>query len=193
VQGDKLTLKGSYWESDVQNLIDLGVVGVFANGPADNGCYTGGDCYSQYINTPNAELDGIEIALDYDTTRWFFGLGYSSIDGKDQDTGEFVGILQPDKLIVNAGIKVPEWWARFGTRLTFADEFDKVNNPEAIRDAYSLIDLYAVFEPTEGPLKGLRLDVGVDNVTDEDYQVSAVGAPEPGINYKAAVGWTYKW
>ena len=48
-------------------------------------------------------------------------------------------------------------------------------------------------EPAEGPFKGFRLDLGVDNVTDEDYEVVAAGVSEEGINYKAALSWTHKW
>ena len=106
-------------------------------------------------------------------------------------------MLYPDKLDLDLGVKVPEWWARFGTRLTFADEFDKVNPDEdgnlPIRDSYTLVDLYAVFEPLDGPLEGLRVDLGVDNLTDEDYEVVFAGVSEPGVNYKASISWTEKW
>jgi hypothetical protein len=60
-------------------------------------------------------------------------------------------------------------------------------------DGYTTLDLYASFEPLDGRLKGLRVDIGIDNVTDEAY---ARGAPtnfQPGRDYKAAVGWTTKW
>jgi hemoglobin/transferrin/lactoferrin receptor protein len=105
--------------------------------------------------------------------------------------------LQPDKVVVDAGVKDPEIWSRFGMRLKFADEFTNLNPPqssrelpEGPRDAYTLIDVYAVIEPDQGSQKGFRLDLGVDNITDEDYEVIAAGVSEEGINYKAAPSWT---
>ncbi len=94
---------------------------------------------------------------------------------------------------MNAGVKVPEIWSRFGSRVTFAGEFTKVNTPAEVRDGYTTVDVYAVIEPGEGMFKGFRLDLGIDNIFDEDYEIVAAGVSEPGINYKAAVSWTHKW
>jgi hemoglobin/transferrin/lactoferrin receptor protein len=193
--GDRLTLKGSYWKTDADNFIDLDVVTAgcgFGPTPLDQST-----CYTQNVNK-NAELDGVEIEMKYDSARWFANAGYTHIDGIDTDTGLYLGTLQPDKITLDAGVKVPEIWARFGTRFTFADEFTKVNPDETtgtlpIRDAYNLVDIYAVFEPLDGPFKNFRLDLGVDNITDEDYELVTAGVFEEGINYKAAISWTQKW
>ncbi len=69
----------------------------------------------------------------------------------------------------------------------------KVNDPGEVRDAYTLIDVYAVIEPGEGTFKGFRLDLGIDNIMDTDYEVIAAGVVEEGINFKAALSWTQKW
>jgi hemoglobin/transferrin/lactoferrin receptor protein len=192
--GDKFTVKGSYWQTDAKNFIDLNVVTsgcAFAPGSTFNQA----TCISQFENTPNAELDGVEIEANYDAARWYAGLAYTHIDGRDTDTGLFLGTLQPDKIVLNAGVKVPEWWSRFGARFTFADEFTKFNpgSETGPRAAYNLIDLYAVIEPTDGPFKGFRLDLGIDNVTDEAYELIAKDAFEEGRNYKAAITYTHKW
>lgn len=186
-QGDRFTVKGSYWKTKADDFIDLDVI-------VTNGCIFpgGGDCYSQF-NNKNAKLDGVEIELKYDTPGWYTGAGFTHIDGIDTDTGAYLGILQPDKLVIDTGVKLPEIWTRVGTRVTFADKMTKVNDPAEIRDAYKLIDVYAVIEPTEGPLKGFRLDLGIDNIMDTDYEVIAAGAFEEGINFKAALSWTHKW
>jgi hemoglobin/transferrin/lactoferrin receptor protein len=191
--GDALKVKGSYWRSDVDNFIFAEV--------EDFNCFAvfnSQECTTQNVNVPRAELDGVEIELSYDSQRFYGSAAYSTIDGENTQTGEFLETaLYPDKLDLDLGVKVPEWWARFGTRLTFADEFDKVNPDEEgerpTRDAYTLVDLYAVFEPLEGPLEGLRVDLGVDNLTDEDYEVIFAGVSEPGVNYKASIAWTEKW
>jgi hemoglobin/transferrin/lactoferrin receptor protein len=200
--GDNLKIKGSYWHTDAENFIDLNVV---ASGciPVP-GFFDQDTCYSEFVNIEQAELDGVEIEAKYDAARWYGSLGYTHIEGIDKLSGEYLGTLQPDKIVIGAGIKVPEIWAHFGTRVTFADTMDKVNpvdhdsNPGTpdilpIRDAYNLIDIYATFEPEDGPWKGVRLDLGVDNLTDEAYEVIDAGVFEEGINYKAAISWTQKW
>jgi hemoglobin/transferrin/lactoferrin receptor protein len=191
--GDRFSIKGSYWRSKVNNFIDLDVNGV--SPPTDMGCFippfTG--CFTQYVNVPKAELDGIEIAARYDIGQLYGIATFATIDGKDVTTGDYLGVLEPTKFYLDFGVRLPEVWSRIGTRLTFAGDMRKVNAGELPRDGYNTVDLYAVFEPGEGPLKGFRLDLGVDNIFDEDYEVIAAGVSEPGINFKAAVGWTQKW
>jgi hemoglobin/transferrin/lactoferrin receptor protein len=186
--GDRFSVKASYWKSKVENFIDTEVIvsGCFDFRPAT-------PCYSEFYNVENAELEGFELEARYDIGRFYGIAAYSTIDGRDLDEGDYLGILQPDKFYLDLGVKFPEYWTRVGTRLTWADEFTKVNGDEAPRDAYNTVALYASIEPGEGSLKGFRLDLGIDNIFDEDYEVIAAGASEPGINFKAALGWTHKW
>ena len=198
--GDRLTIKGSYWRTDADNFID-GVVDqsgcVFSPPvPPDFRVFNQDTCISTFINR-DAELDGVEIEVKYDSARFYGGFTYETIDGTDKDTGEFLGSLYPDRYIFDAGIKIPEYWAKLGARLTYADEFDKVNPDDngnlPIIDSYTTLDLYASFQPAEGMFEGLRIDLGVDNVTDEAYSRGFVNNLQPGRNYKAAISWTQKW
>lgn len=181
---DSFKLKGSYWESDAKNLIDL-QVNVFP------GCfippYTG--CTSQYVNITNASLKGVELEAKYDSRLFYAKATYSQIDGTNTDTGEYVGVLTPDTFYIDAGFKLPSYDMRIGARATFADSFTKVNVASEERDAYNTYDLYAVWQPLGGQYKGLRVDLGIDNILDEDYEVVAAGVSEPGRNYKAAVSY----
>ena len=93
----------------------------------------------------------------------------------------------PNRFYTDLGVKVPDFDARVGTRLTVAGDFTEVDSAEEERDGYTTVDLYATWEPLDGPLSGLRLDVGVDNLTDEDYSVVAAGVSEPGRNFRAAL------
>ena len=196
--GDRFTLKGSYYRSDVDNLIDLDVdiplrcilppplVPPFAP-PCGSGEAFGN--ISRNVNVSNAELDGVEIEGEYDSEYFYARANYAAIDGEDVDSGDFVGVLAPDIFFIDAGVKAPAADARIGARVTVAGDFDKVNDPADARDGYTVGDIYFVWEPSFGPLEGVRLDLGVDNVTDADYDVVAVGVSEPGRNYKAAISW----
>ena len=196
--GDRFTLKGSYYQSEVDNLIDLEVNIPFTCfltpdqiqpflPPCGSGEPFGN--FSRNVNVVNAELDGVELEGEYDSRYFYARANYATIDGENADTGAFVGVLAPDIFFIDAGVKAPVADLRLGARVTAAGDFDKVNDPTQARDGYTTGDVYLVWEPTRGPLDGVRLDLGVDNVTDADFQVVAAGVSEPGRNFKAAVSW----
>src|SRR3546814_7704461 len=84
-----------------------------------------------------------------------------------RDTCEKLGVLTADRLTVMGGVKVPEIDSLVGWRSTFAAEFDKVDDASEKRDAYDVHDIFFAWQPSEGPLEGLRVDLGVDNLFDE--------------------------
>lgn len=82
---------------------------------------------------------------------------YATIDGKDLDEGDHLGVLQPNKFYLDLGVRYPEYWTRVGTRLTWAGELTKVDDEDERRAAYNTVGVYASIAPTEGSLKGFRL------------------------------------
>lgn len=191
-ESDSFALKGSFYRSDVTNLIDLEV-----NIPA--GCFGApfplcgsGEAFGNFsrnVNVTNAELEGVELEGQYDSSFFYARANYSTIDGSDKDNGDFVGVLSPDLFFVDAGVKAFDSDLRLGARMTLAGDFDKVNDPTLARDSYTTGDVYLVWAPSRGALDGVRVDLGVDNITDADYEVVAAGVSQPGRNYKAAVSW----
>lgn len=190
VGGDVLRVKGSYYENDVENLIELDVVipGACVGRPPFDPCINGGT--STHLNVPNATIDGVEVEALYDSRFFFLRATYEQIDGRNEDTGGFAGNLFPNKFFMDAALKFPDLDTKLGARATFADDFRKNDDVAQFRDNYNLFDVYAVWKPTGGSLKGLRLDLGVDNVTDEDYEIVAAGVSEEGRNYK--IGLSYQ-
>ncbi|MCK0070907.1 TonB-dependent hemoglobin/transferrin/lactoferrin family receptor [Kordiimonas laminariae] len=191
LEGDSFAVKGTYFTSDVTNLIDLSVDVTFSPQcfvPTIPGPCTSGT--SQNVNTVAADLSGVEIELTYDTARYFLTAGYSSIDGTNSITGDFVGTLTPTRFDINTGFKLPEIDSRFGMRAQLAGEHSEVNDEDQIRDSYETVDLYYVWQPKEGALKGLRVDLGVNNLFDTNFERVFAGVSEPGRNFKALVSWT---
>ncbi|PCI62548.1 MAG: TonB-dependent receptor [Kordiimonadales bacterium] len=188
--GDQFTVKGSYFTSDVEDLIDLEVNFAFAaacfNPGAPGTCNSG---TSRNINTGRAELDGVEIEGVYNSPRFRTAVSYSTIDGRDKETGDFVGVLTPARLFISSEIKVPEIDSRIGVRVTVAERFDKVNDPANERAAYEKVDLFMVWTPSE-TLKGLRVDFGIDNLFDTEIETVFAGVLSAGRNVKARVSWT---
>lgn len=199
--GDAFTAKASYYNSDVDNLIGLDVntpVGCFvpalaAFAPCGSGPQFGNT--SQNVNIRNAEIEGVELEFRYDADYVYARGNIATINGIDAETGEFLeGVLSPNTLFLDGGVKYPEWGLRLGARLLLAEDFDEVNPPgrgEAPqdRDGYAVGDVYAVWTPAFGALEGVRVDLGIDNITDADYEVVSAGVSQPGRNFKAAVSW----
>lgn len=198
--GDVFTAKASYYNSEVDNLIGLDVntpLGCFVPSPFLPPCGSGPDFgnTSQNVNIRNAEIEGVELEFRYDAEYMYLRGALTTINGVDVETGEFLeGVLSPNTLFLDGGVKYSDWGLRVGARVLLAEEFDEFNidpmNPvDLTRDAYAVGDIYAVWEPQVKALEGVRVDLGVDNITDADYEVVNVGVSQPGRNFKAAVSW----
>ncbi len=185
--GDRLSAKASYYHSDVDNMIGLEV-----NTELSPGCFApgAGPCTSgtsRNVNTEEAEIDGIELQANYSARRFFARASFSAIEGVNKRTGEFVGIMGPDTFYLDAGVRVPELDLHFGSRTEIAGTRDQVNDPALVLEPFEKVDIYAVWKPASGPFSGLRLDVGVDNVGDEEFARIAPGALSPGRNLKVSL------
>jgi hemoglobin/transferrin/lactoferrin receptor protein len=195
--GDRLQGKVSYYESDVEDLINLSVDVAF-----DPTCFAPPDffpCTAGTTNSANidsAELEGVEAEFAYDSDRVFARATFAAIEGSDTQTGADVGALTPDRLALDLGLKLPEWNARLGTRVQSAGDFERLGPDETgrlvvveERDSYAVLDLYATWSPDFAG--GLRFDVGVDNVFEADYERVFEGVSEPGRNFRVAATWQF--
>ena len=189
---DKLEFKASHFITWGKDFIDLEVDQ--ENFPGDPLCFPGNcDGTTFASNVPRAKLWGDEIEAYYDGPRFIASAGYSRIDGENRDTGEKLGVLTPERFTFMGGVKVPEVDSLVGFRSTFAAKFDKVDDESEERDAYNVHDIFFAWQPSDGALKGLRVDLGIDNLFDEDYERVYTGVPEQGINFKGLVSYTMKW
>ena len=194
---DALRFKASRFWIKGDDFIDLSVnqTPVFGRMGPNPACFRPGACDGTTTsqNVAKAQLQGTEIEASYENTRMFVSLGFSTMDGKDEDTGERLGVLTPDQFAVNAALKLPEIDSVLGWRMLAAGKFDKVNEPEEERDAYTVHAFYFSWLPSGEMLKGLRADLGVDNAFDADYARVFTGAAEPGRNFKVALSYAIAW
>ncbi|MCG8435593.1 MAG: TonB-dependent hemoglobin/transferrin/lactoferrin family receptor, partial [Gammaproteobacteria bacterium] len=185
--GDELLLNATYYESDVDNFVDSNVV--FISGPPTFDPFTGTLIFPGTTTNVNvdAEFKGYEIELSYDSPRFFGGLAYSAVDSEDKASGDGLGSTQPDKLNLNFGAKLKNGW-RVGGRMTFAAEQDDVPDGSITTDSYDVLDLYATWTPTNiSALRGVNLNFGIDNVTDETFRIHPSGVNQPGRNLKFTI------
>ena len=195
-QEDRFQGKLSYFESDVSDLINLTVD--FSYDPT---CFVGPaffPCTAGTTNSANiagASLEGWEAEASYDAPLWFARTTLSTIDGTDTTTGEDLGTLTPDRLTLDTGLKLTRWNARLGTRIQVADEFERralSGGSLAVaerRAGYVVLDLYGSWRPEFAP--SLRIDAGIDNILDHDYDRVFAGVSEPGRNFKIALSWQF--
>ncbi|WP_233508614.1 TonB-dependent hemoglobin/transferrin/lactoferrin family receptor [Parvularcula marina] len=194
--GDRLQAKISTFESDVEDLINLSV-----NFAYDATCFSPPffPCTAGTTNSANvdaATLEGIELEGRYDSDLFFARVSYSQIDGEDEATGADLGILTPDRFAVDTGFNLRDWNALVGTRIQVASDFDHYDSDgmggttlAESRDGYTVVDLYASWKPAFA--EGLRIDAGIDNVFDEDYERVFEGVSEPATNFKIAASWQF--
>ena len=190
--GDRVQAKVSYFESDVEDLINLSVDFAY-----DGTCFappffpcTAGTTNS--ANVASAELEGVEGEIRYDSDRSYVRASYSSIEGTDLSTGADLGTLSPDRIAVELGLKAYEWTALVGLRLQHSSDLTRYDSTGAVaeeRDSFAVADLYASWQPDMLP--GVRFDAGVDNLFDERFERVFEGVYEPGRNYKIAASWQF--
>lgn len=190
LKNDEFRIKGAYFQSEVENLIDISVNSA---GPS-SGCfippYTGCNAgTTDTVNVPEAELEGYELEASYDAPRFYVTAGFSSIDGENTRTGESLGVLTPDRLSTDIGLRLFEIDTVVGVEGEFASGFDNVDDASEERGGYSVFDLYLQWAPSEQALRGLTVNLGVDNVFDRDYDRVFAGVSEPGRNYKGSIAY----
>ena len=196
-RGDRFQGKISYYESEVEDLINLTVD--FAYDPT---CFAAPSFFpctagtTNSANVKNAELEGIEAEFAYDSEVIYGRATFASIEGTDSVTGEDVGALTPNRLALDVGVKVPEWKARIGSRLQIAGDYERkaLNGSNILdvveeRNGYAVLDFYATWKPDFA--NGVRFDVGVENVFDKEYERVFAGVLEPGRNFKIAASYQF--
>lgn len=189
---DRFEIKGAWFTTEAEDLINLSVD--FALSPA---CFappffapcSAGTSFSENLDT--AELEGFEIAAAYTSGPWELSGAVYEVDGENTATGEPLGALQPFMGHLGARYSLNAARLTLGGRLGFAGDFDKTSDPAAKRDGYAVLDLYAGWRPFEA--ERVRIDVGVDNVFDTDFERVFAGVSEAGRSVRIDLTWTGGW
>jgi hemoglobin/transferrin/lactoferrin receptor protein len=201
---DTFRFKASLYQTEVSNLIDARVrqpnPPFFCFFPGFNPACLPFNGTTIVQNVGKATLRGWEMEGRYDAGLFYLAANASYVEGKDKRTGASVGAQTPLKLRGDAGLRFFEGQLTLGARATFADVFNRTTlldspiiDPAARRGGYTTWDLYATIAPRGFGLDGLRIDLGVDNVTDRQYQVVFANVKEWGRNYKGLISYTRSW
>lgn len=166
---DELTFKLTLFRNHINDMI------VRTNLPAPSPSYT---------NIDKAYLRGGELEASYLAGDWQFGAAVSVVDGEDQD-GDILDTLPNDRVVLTAAWQASAAW-KLGMRSILAAGRDKPDGTH--RGGYGVHDIHATYSPQQGALKGVELQVGIDNVTNRDYvPATYISGPAPGRNFKMSL------
>lgn len=190
--GDRLEIKGAWFQTRADDLINLGVNFAFSptcfRPPFFQPC-SAGTSFSE--NVADAELTGFEIAGAYRSGPFSLSGSVSKVDGEDRATGAPLGALQPVNGQVSARYRFEAWGLDAGGRARFAGQFDQGASPAEERGGFAVLDLSAGWQP--GFARDVRVNLGVENVFDTDYERVFAGVSEPGRTLRVDLTWTGAW
>jgi hemoglobin/transferrin/lactoferrin receptor protein len=182
-EGDALRFKANIFRNNLTDYIGLEDVSLVEDCPFMDGPY-GPICY-QYVNIPNARIQGLEGQITYDAGTWFAMASGSIMDGKDLDTGENLIEVLKGRAYASVGIRfldrkltiAPTWqYGSGGSWVT--DEGDEV-----VYDPYNLFGLSVGYQANENVLATLV----VENLFNTQYTTYFENNPSPGFSVKAGL------
>jgi hemoglobin/transferrin/lactoferrin receptor protein len=210
-EDDALRLRFSAYRNNVEDFIELVVNTTVSSFPQPvcalpnppPGCASplgpiiGGT--STFTNLRDAELEGGELEAVYELGRFTGEFSYARIRGSNHDTGEPLALIPADTARLGLSYRLPWQDIRLGARVTRADDQDRVPPPASNggvvvqpTDGYTVTDLFAIWEPDSGPLQGLRVNFGVDNVADRRYRRHLSQFDEVGRNAQVRISYLFR-
>jgi hemoglobin/transferrin/lactoferrin receptor protein len=175
---DRFTVRGSVYQNRVSDFIDL--QNLDPNND-DSGPCPGFACYaddtSQYVNVANANLQGIEGEVGYDSPLFFGGIAGSMVRGTNEATGDWLTSVPADKLVTTLGFHFNDQKGSIGARWFAVAPQDRV--PATATNAsngYNLINLFANYTASDN----LNIGLNVDNLFNENYKPYLDSYNQPG-------------
>lgn len=180
---DRLTLNASWFDNDVDNFIEQQVINDFRNMIFE----------TSYNNVSQAQLRGYELAAEYEWQSLTANLGYGQTRGTNKTTGEALSGIPADKWVfgVNQGLWMDQ--VTVGARVSHYGQQDRVpaSNDVASYDGYTLVDLAMRWQPKQNGWQNWRVNLALDNLTDQFYMPAFNQLYAPGRNGKLSVAYQF--
>lgn len=191
-QNDAFRAKVTGFRNQVDDYIDAVYIDHSGNnpcGPPFFSCFL--DDTFQYVNIASALIQGVELEASYDARSWFAIVTAQHITGKNEDTGEKLVTVLPDRVSGTLGFRFLDERLVAGTRVTLVDSHDagstEAGSVYPASDSYALVDLFAQYQFNENA----TLNLNVDNLFDKEYLQYLNQQNSPGLN--ARVGLTMRF
>ena len=154
------------------------------------------------VNLNQVTIQGVELEAAYRfNPQWRLWANYTHTEGDSSPAGDPLTAIPPDETVVGLDYHNETWGLRIGPRVTYVDS-KSVNTPGArnfnSNESYTVVDLHGTWRPKFDSsglewLNRLRVDFGIDNVTDDRFRPFLSGVPAQGINPRVALTYTHTW
>jgi hemoglobin/transferrin/lactoferrin receptor protein len=179
---DRFRFRNAYFWNTVEDFIDFNVGFTF---PPPTLVF-------QAVNVQDALIQGYEMEAAYEPLPGLTLLvNYTRIRGEDRNTRQPLSSIPADKVVAGVDYRIAPIDVTIGARVQVVSDQHDVPAGVPRTDGYTIYDLFASWTPRF--LRGLRVDAGIDNVTDERYRRHLATVPEAGINPKFAISYTQRW
>ena len=145
------------------------------------------------VNLPKAQLTGWELECRYQRAAFFSELAYGRIRGKSLADNRPLMNIPADAIKLHMAWDQPQW--RIGLRVNHYRKQDRVPAQDLngatlqTTPAYTLLDLYARWQPEVIRGHKLTINVGVDNATDRQYRPHLSNLNSPGRSLRLALSY----
>lgn len=175
-KGDRLRGRVAYFNTNYSDFIDQVITAVTTTS----------------VNRSTANISGWEAQLMYTGGGFFAGIAASRIRGQTTTpTVTPLSSIPADKLVLTGGYTHEPWGLTFGGRLKFVAEQNLVPAGTPMTPGYAIYDLFASWQPETGPLRGVRMDFAVENISDLRYRDHLSAVNDPGRNFKFSTAFQF--
>jgi hemoglobin/transferrin/lactoferrin receptor protein len=177
-EGDSLSAKATLFHNDLTDLI--------AANPS------GSVGLPYFYNVGAAKIWGGELEAAYEADLWFGQIAWSKVKSRDKATGLTLADTPAETVALTLGAKFPARGLRMGWRV---QGFDAITTASATTSAsgYAVHDAFLSWQPQEGALAGIEVNLSVENIFDRDYRNNLSLDHAPGRNVKIALAKAITW
>ncbi|MFU8862659.1 MAG: TonB-dependent receptor domain-containing protein [Rhodobacterales bacterium] len=180
--GDAFQFKATAFRNDITDLIATSPRPILPVGTPVSVPY--------FSNINEARIWGAEIEASYDAALWFAQLAYSQVRSEDRSTGLTLPDTPAENAVFTLGAKIPEQNMTVGWRASFYDDIT-TSSATTTADSYNTHDLFATWSPDRGALRGLDVNLAINNVFDATYRNNLAQDNAPGRTISLSIAKTF--
>lgn len=186
-ENDRFNFKANVFHNDVDNFIEQDTTNyVFVFGPSEDPI----PLNTEYRNVNEARLKGFELTFSYGLNDFDAAISYGQTRGEDKQTDEKINGIPADKWVLDLSQRFFSRSVKTGFRVSHIQAQNRTPSADTNDyDRYTLADIYATWEPVTMP--NLKLDLSVNNLTDQYYRVAFQELYMPGRDVRLAVRYQF--
>ncbi len=182
----------TYFHNHIEDFISSEIFFVpFGETAEEVTCNNRGGClFFQERNIQTGILQGIEAELKFHNSRYGMELTYARTEGRNAEQDDHLLDIPPGKWMLNLQRVFSESGWVTGWRTQIVETQDRIPEDSDVEETpgYTLFDVYATWHPSFFD-RQLRVDLGIDNVSDAQYRKHRSFLDEAGRNWKISLAY----